>query len=873
MGESRKAKDLKRVPMARPCVGKEGHTITLLSNHFNVRFTATDADAVYFYHYTVVIKYEDDKIVENNGIRRKIIEKLVHSELAGKDFAYDGEKSFFTVGPLHQDIFDFMVVLEEVSSRVTGSPVNRSPGEVEDKKRQKHVQQTTTFKVSLTFAAKIPLNSIAMSLKGIDTPYTQDTLRVLDTILMQPHANRGCLLVGQSFFNGDPKSFVDLGGGVTGCRGFHSSFCTTLSGLSLNMDVATTMIMTPGPVIDFLKANQYVREASMIDWTKAKRMLKNMRIKTKHNKMEFKIFGISDLPCNEQRFSMKVREDGESQTIDVTVCEYYQKKHQIEVSWSAKFPCLDVGKPNCPNYLPLELCDLISLQRYTKALSSQQRANLVESSRQKPKDRTKTITEAIKSNQYDEDPLLKACGIQIEKQLNRFDGRVLTAPTLLLGDGEEVVPNRGRWNFNNKKFINPVRIERWAICNFSTRLDMSHVSREIINCGRNKGIHIDRPFTLIEEDRQWLRAGPIIRVDKMFEKIRAKLPACPQFLLCILPDKKNSEIYGPWKKKNLHEMGIVTQCISPGKHNDQYFTNVLLKINAKLGGINSSVSVEYKQSIPIIHENPTLILGLHISHGSPGLSDLPSIAAVVGSRQWPSISKYRASVRTQSPKLEMIDQLYKPTADGKDDGMIREILIDFFQTSGARKPTQIIIFRDGVSESQFSQVLNIELNQIIKAYEHLGDGALPKFTLIIAQKNHHTELFQADSPDYVPPGTIVDTKVVHPRNYDFFMCAHNGMTGTSRPVHYHVLVDEIGFPVDDLQKLVLSLSYVYQRSTTATSDVAPICYTHLAAQQMSQIMKLEDVSDTDTSSDSGGIVGVPDLPRLHKDVCNSMFFC
>lgn len=57
---------------------------------------------------------------------------------------------------------------------------------------------------------------------------------------------------------------------------------------------------------------------------------------------------------------MKVREDGESQTIDVTVCEYYQKKHQIEVSWSAKFPCLDVGKPNCPNYLPLEVT-LVSL--------------------------------------------------------------------------------------------------------------------------------------------------------------------------------------------------------------------------------------------------------------------------------------------------------------------------------------------------------------------------------------------------------------------------------------------------------------------------------------------------------------------------------
>jgi len=32
--------------------------------------------------------------------------------------------------------------------------------------------------------------------------------------------------------------------------------------------------------------------------------------------------------------------------------------------------------------------------------------------------------------------------------------------------------------------------------------------------------------------------------------------------------------------------------------------------------------------------------------------------------------------------------------------------------------------------------------------------------------------------------------------------------GTSRPTHYHVLLDEIGFSADDLQELVHSLSYV-----------------------------------------------------------------
>ena len=39
---------------------------------------------------------------------------------------------------------------------------------------------------------------------------------------------------------------------------------------------------------------------------------------------------------------------------------------------------------------------------------------------------------------------------------------------------------------------------------------------------------------------------------------------------------------GPWKRKCLSEFGIVTQCIAPTRVNDQYLTNVLLKINAKV---------------------------------------------------------------------------------------------------------------------------------------------------------------------------------------------------------------------------------------------------------------------------------------------------
>lgn len=44
---------------------------------------------------------------------------------------------------------------------------------------------------------------------------------------------------------------------------------------------------------------------------------------------------------------------------------------------------------------------------------------------------------------------------------------------------------------------------------------------------------------------------------------------------------------------------------------------------------------------------------------------------VVSSRQWPLISKYRACVRTQSAKVEMIDNLFKKVSDKEDEGIMR----------------------------------------------------------------------------------------------------------------------------------------------------------------------------------------------------------
>ncbi|KAJ0266519.1 Protein argonaute 9 [Hirschfeldia incana] len=875
------------LPMARHGLGSKGVRKPLLTNHFRVNFNNSNG---HFFHYSVSITYEDGRPVEAKGIGRKILEKVqetYRTDLGSKYFAYDGEKTLFTVGPLPSNKLDFSVVLEDTPSS-RNNTVNASPNESNDadRKRLRRPHQSKKFMVEISYAARIPMQAIASALQGKETDYLQDAIRVLDVILRQSAARQGCLLVRQSFFHNDVQNFVHIGGGVTGVRGFHSSFRTTQGGLSLNIDTSTTMVVQPGPVIDFLLANQNVKDPKYLDWIKVRRALKNLRVKVIPSNREYKITGLSEELCKDQMFTRNSKNDkGEVEEVQTTVYKYFTEFRGIPLQYSGDFPCINVGKPKRPTYIPIEHCELVSLQRYTKSLNSLQRAALVEKSRQRPPERMASLTNGLKKSNYNADLVLQESGVSIGSTFTQVEGRILPAPRLTVGNGKEFQPRNGRWNFNDKKLVEPATVTRWAVVNFSARCDTNRLISDLIRCGRMKGINVEPPYKVVfQEDPRFKDAPPNIRVQKMFEQMRSELgDKKPLFLLCILAERKNSLVYGPWKKKILVEEGIVTQCIAPTpKINDQYLTNVLLKINAKLGGLNSMLAMERSRAMPLVTQVPTFIVGMDVSHGSPGQSDIPSIAAVVGSREWPLISKYRACVRTQSRKMEMIDNLFKPVTNEEgtlvDEGIFGELLWDFYLSSGKRKPKHIIIFRDGVSESQFNQVLNIELEQMMQACKFKDEKWEPKFTVIIAQKNHHTKFFQANVPDNVPPGTIIDSKICHPHNNDFYLCAHAGMIGTTRPTHYHVLYDEIGFSTDDLQELVHSLSYVYQRSTTAISVVAPVCYAHLAAAQMGTVMKFEDMSLSETSSSHGGIttpgvVPVPPMPKLHSEVASSMFFC
>ncbi|KAF6148961.1 hypothetical protein GIB67_026706, partial [Kingdonia uniflora] len=114
----------------------------------------------------------------------------------------------------------------------------------------------------------------------------------------------------------------------------------------------------------------------------------------------------------------RLKKNGDAGSIKIFVSDYYEKRG-MTLSYSTDFPCINVGKPKRRIYLRLEICDLVSLQRYVKSLSIFQISLLVEKSRQKPKESLLVLSDTLETGKYDDDQMLKSCGIKTDSKFTQ----------------------------------------------------------------------------------------------------------------------------------------------------------------------------------------------------------------------------------------------------------------------------------------------------------------------------------------------------------------------------------------------------------------------------------------------------------------------
>ncbi|XP_048324124.2 protein argonaute 5-like [Ziziphus jujuba] len=843
----------------RPGFGTVGRKCVVRANHFLVKIADCD-----LYHYDVTIRPEVTSKKVNRGVMTELCNLYGESHLGRKKPAYDGGKSIYTAGPLPFSSKEFVVRLPDDAS----SSAQRRERE---------------FKVVIKFASKPDLHHLQQFLRSRQLDVPQETIQVLDVVLRQTPSQM-YTAVARSFFHPDLGTKGELGDGLEFWRGYYQSLRPIQMGLSLNVDVSARSFYEAIWVHDFVFKHfnriDFSRPLTDQDRVKVRKALKGIRVEVVHtgHRKIYKISGISLQPISQLSFT-----DDSNQT--VSVVQYFRRRYNITLKF-VNLPAIQAGSESRPVYLPMEVCKIEPGQRYSKKLNKTQVKALLRATCQRPIDRERRIWEMVRKNRYSADSLVREFQIQVGEDLTLVDARVLPPPMLKYHDtGKEPKenPRMGKWNMINKKMVNGGKVDFWTCVNFS-RLNQDVLSRfcqELVDMCNSKGMVFNRTPLLIPKNSH---PGQIERELRDVHRLVAQKGKQLQLLVIILPDATGS--YGRIKRVCETELGIVSQCCKPDeavKMSKQYFENVALKINVKVGGRNAVLNDAIQWRIPKVTDVPTIIIGADVTHPQPGEDSSPSIAAVVASMDWPEVTKYRGMVSAQAHREEIIQDLYKSSQNSKGElvhgGLIREILRAFRMSTGL-KPRRIIFYRDGVSEGQFSQVLLYEMDAIRKACASLESGYLPPVTFVVVQKRHHTRLFpadhrsrdQTDPSGNIQPGTVVDTHICHPTEFDFYLNSHAGIKGTSRPAHYHVLYDENGFNADALQVLTNNLCYTYARCTRSVSIVPPAYYAHLAAFRARYYIE-GDSSDGASSSGGGGGGEFRQLPLIKDNVKEVMFYC
>ncbi|KAI3899299.1 hypothetical protein MKW92_024320 [Papaver armeniacum] len=870
---------------ARPGFGTIGVKCVVKANHFLVKLADKNP-----HHYDVSITPEVTSREVNRAVLRQLVDLYRMSHLGSLQPVYDGRKSLFTAGPLPFQGMEFVVDLADKEPAKGGAKKTDKDGKGAFPRRERK------FKVAIKLASRPDMHYLHQFLAGRQRDSPQETIQALD-VVMRETPTRNYAVVGRSFFSPILGNKMDIGDGLECWKGYYQSIRPTQMGLSLNLDVSATSFYQSINVVDYvirlLNIRDSLRPLSDVDRVKIKRSLRGIRVELTHrNGNRLKVSGITTQPTNQLMFPV---EDGTNQS----VVRYFKEKYNIQLKY-AHWPCLQAGSDAKPVYLPMEVCILVEGQKYSKKLNEKQVTGLLKAACQRPKDRESNITKIVKENKYLEDKYAKEFGITVSELMTSIsNARVLPPPMLKYheeGREARIQPRVGQWNMINARMVNGGKVDHWACLNFSQRTNpeaAKYFFQQLVGMCKNKGVDIN-PMPLLP---MWSgRSNQIERtlVD-LHKEATSKLEKMTgqgkqlQLLIIILPDQTGS--YGTIKRVCETELGIVSQCCQP-KHafkvNSQYMENVSMKINVKVGGRNNVLEDALKKRLPYVTECPTIIFGADVTHPPAGEDSSPSIAAVVASMDWPEVSKYRCLVSAQLHRQELINDLYKLQEVNKTlvhGGMIREHLIAFRKSTG-HKPHRIIFYRDGVSEGQFAQVLLHEIDAIHKACASLEEGYLPPITFIVVQKRHHTRLFPANHMDRnmtdrsgnILPGTVVDSMICHPTEFDFYLCSHAGIQGTSRPTHYHVLYDENKFTANGLQVLTNNLCYTYARCTRSVSVVPPAYYAHLGAFRARYYTEGDTSEDSDSASNRAGgntraaTAGVRPLPKIKDCVKDVMFY-
>ncbi|KAK4218356.1 Piwi domain-containing protein [Rhypophila decipiens] len=555
---------------------------------------------------------------------------------------------------------------------------------------------------------------------------------------------------------------------------------------------------------------------------------------------------------NAQTVTFK-KKNAAGKEVTMTIQQYYKEQYNAQL----RFPRLPLIETTRAGYFPFEVCEVQRLNPYPFKLDPDQTAEMIKFAVQRPPQRRDQIAKMVANLGWAQDPYLKKFGVAINPTMSKVSAVLIKNPVLQfhststnraskpLRAGQLDPGTSGRWMLQNLKFIIPhaAPLDSWGFVSLDPGFNNEATKRfadDFVAAFKGHGGKIAAAPVILQAPST---ANIGENIKNIYTEVGNKNKKIPQLIFFII-DIRNSALYERIKKNADCRLAFVSQVISSAKArraNPQYHSNVCLKINAKLGGANAQAGKDFFNNVP------TMIIGADVSHASPG-SPHPSLAAVCASIDRFAL-RYRAAVQTNGHRVEMISNSTLHSA-------LPDMLTSFKQHHDNKTPQHLFYFRDGVSEGQFSHVLELEVEEFKQIFKKLN-CPIPKITVIVATKRHHIRFFpdtgpaNGDKNGNALPGTVVEREVTHPFHYDFYLCSHVAIQGTARPVHYNVIHDEIGMKPEALQEMIYHHCYQYCRATTPVSLHPAVYYAHLASNRARAHEDMSE-SDKDLEKNRGG---------------------
>lgn len=340
---------------------------------------------------------------------------------------------------------------------------------------------------------------------------------------------------------------------------------------------------------------------------------------------------------------------------------------------AADLPVVNVSNnPKRHVYMPAEICEILPGQAYRGKLDPDQTSAMIRFACNPPEVNGNAIVNdgfpSLGLTPGAPPSTLTAFGVSVDPNMAVVPSRVLPTPSIRYRTGNALVPRNAGWNIMNVKLQAGGTIGTWAVLlvqdggrrdEFQGPNDpqlIAFLKTFLAKCNSSGIAGADKPPKILSvtlpsprDDPNRERALSAIR-DTLKNNLNSK--AKPSFVLVLLSGV-DKYIYPGIKKLGDIDMGLQTIHMLLGKardsrpnKQDQYFSNVILKVNVKLGGMNHLLD---DGSMRWLREKKTMIMGIDVTHPSPNsLPGSPSIAAVVASVD-DNFVQFPASLSLQKP--------------------------------------------------------------------------------------------------------------------------------------------------------------------------------------------------------------------------------